>query len=185
MMVFVLLGCGPSQHRKEGVEELDSLHTTVHGLTILASAGIAQQEYSRRVGDALLKLGDLDGNAKQVVPKFKDAEKTTVLAVYAHLSKSVEAYTLAKDYFGKKYDSSDCEEGCSDLPTPEYDAIRGRFLNFPELHESYLSSELRKLHPEWTNVQPGYDREDMLRALWIVAEREESEAKTLIDGLRQ
>jgi hypothetical protein len=102
LATFALLSCRSSQRqekerRKEGIEELDQLYATVHGLSILVSAGITKGEYSQRVEDTLLKLGDLRESIKKVAPKFGDTDQTAVAGVYIHLSKSVDAFTLARD----------------------------------------------------------------------------------------
>ncbi len=55
--VIIVAGCG-SAKRREGIEELERVQDAVHGLRILVSAGVTKTEYSQRLEDVLLKVGD-------------------------------------------------------------------------------------------------------------------------------
>ena len=101
--MFLLIGCGSSERRKVGIEELAKSQTTIRGLHILVSAGITKQEYSQRFEDVLLKLGDLDRSATETLPKFPHNDQPTVKAIYADISQSIEAYKKARDYFGDDF----------------------------------------------------------------------------------
>ncbi len=174
--IFSLSDCG---RRKEGVAELTKIQTAVHALNMLVAAGVTKQEYSQRFGDLLLKIGDLDQGLKQTVPHFPRAEQDTVKAVYAHLSQSVEAHKVAREYFGPKYNDIGCEEGCSRLVQSDYDEIRAKFPTLPNLEPAPPSVFAKSDSPA------EYYRADMLQALWNVAKGEEAEAKTLIDKLQR
>jgi hypothetical protein len=102
VMVLLTAGCGSSQQRTEGVQELAKLQTDVHGLTILVSAGVTKQEYSQRFEDTLLKVGDLSQAEIQTLPKFPQKDQPTVKAIYAHLSQSMAAYKNAREYISEK-----------------------------------------------------------------------------------
>ena len=72
-----------------------------------------------------------------------------------------------------------------DLSGSEYNEIKAKFPDLPELEESFQSRFIRENHPELANSAPSYGRDEMLRALWTVAGHEESEAKSLIENLKQ
>jgi uncharacterized protein UPF0547 len=40
-IAFLLPGCGGSQKRKEGIDELERIQSSIHGLNILVAAGLA------------------------------------------------------------------------------------------------------------------------------------------------
>ena len=146
--IVFLAGCGLSQRRKEGVQQLEQLETDVHGLHILVSAGVTKQEYSQRFEDVLLKLGDLDQSAKETVPKFPQKEQPTIKAVYTHLSQSMAAYKKARDYFGVSFEGYGCEEGCSFFRESEYETVKQQFptlaqLSFGPEYTWYLDSNER------------------------------------------
>ncbi len=69
-------------------------------MNIVVSAGVTKQEYSQRLADALVKVGELEQSAKQMIPKFPKSNQAIVGQTYAHLLQSLEAYKVAKDFFG-------------------------------------------------------------------------------------
>src|SRR5258708_4795343 len=104
MFIAILVaGCGRSQKRREGIDELKRIQVAIHGLHILVAAGLTKQEYSQRFEDVLLKVGDVDSSAKVTLPKFRQNDQVIVKEVYAHLFQSIEAYKTARDYFGKSF----------------------------------------------------------------------------------
>jgi hypothetical protein len=178
--VILLAGCGPSE-RKQGVQELEKRQAEVLGLHILVSAGVTKQEYSQRLEDVLLKLGDQDQSAKDTIPMFPRDEQETVKTVYAHLSQSIEAYKKARDYFGDSFEGYGCEDGCSFFPENQYDLAKQ---DFPTIAPLSFGPEYTWYRDGGGNiVNHAYRRADMLRALWTVASDEEDEAKQLVDQL--
>lgn len=170
LIAFLLPGCDGSQKRKEGIDELKRIQASIHNLHILVAAGLTKQEYSQRFEDVLLKVGDLDSSAGVTLPKFRKKDQVTVKIVYTHLFQSLEAYKNARDYFGKSFKGSECEEGCSFFPQAEYDTVKTQF-------------------PTLTDLQPesrfGYYRPEMLQALWKLAGEEDTAAAGLIQKLEQ
>lgn len=182
-VAFSLSACGASQsqqRRKEGVAELRKIQTAVHGISILVSAGISQQEYSRRLGDVLLEIGDLDQSIKQTLPKIPQEEQLNVKAAYAHLSKSIEAYQAAKDFFGDthKTDLDPFEGGHNLFDEQTYRNLRSRF---PRLGDTELAVDYKGV----AGLGKLYWKGEMLQALWLVAAEEEAAAKTLIEAMEQ
>ena len=171
VVILMLAGCSSSRQRKEGIQELEKLQADVHGLHILVSAGVTKQEYSQRFEDVLLKLGDLNQNATETVPKFPQGEQETAKTVYAHLSQSINAYKKARVYFGDSFEGYSCEGGCSFFPQSEYDAVKREFPTLAELNLSPVAHE--------------YHRSSMLQALWAVAGEEDDQAKRLVDEFNQ
>lgn len=167
---FLLPGCGRSQKQKEGIDELKRIQVSIHGLHILVAAGLTKQEYSQRFEDILLKLGDLDSSAKVTLPKFRENDQAIVKDVYAHFVQSIEAYKNARDYFGKSFKGSECDEGCSFFPQAEYDAVKTQF---PTLEDLPAPGQF------------GYYRPEMLQALWKLAGEEDTAAAGLIQKLEQ
>jgi hypothetical protein len=180
--VILIAGCSSSE-RKEGIHELETRQVEVHGLHILVSAGVTTQEYSQRLEDVLLKMGDQDQSAGAKILKFPRDEQETVKTVYAHLSQSVEAYKKARDYFGDSFEGYGCEEGCSFFPENQYDLAKQ---GFPTLAPLSFGPEYTWYRDGSGNiVNHAYRRSDMLRALWTVAGNEDDEAKQLVDRLSQ
>jgi hypothetical protein len=179
VVILLLASCGSSQQRKQGIDELATIQTAVHGLHILVSAGVTKQEYSQRFEDALLKVGDLGQSAKGSEQKFPRKEQDAVREIYSHLANSSEAYKAARDYFGDKFSEYGCEEGCSTLSQQDYDAEKAKF---PTLIQLQPVKAYEALYP---SASPSYFRNDMLQALWAVAGAEDDKAKQLIDQLKQ
>lgn len=170
-LAFLLLGCSGSQKRKEGVAELERIQASIHGLHILVAAGLTKQEYSQRLGDVLLKVGDLESSSKMTVPKFREKDHIIVTDVYAHLSQALLAYTKARDYYPRICDE-DNDIGCAHwFPQTEYEALKAQFPTLTDLPKP--------------SMQFGYYRPEMLQALWKIAEEEDTAATGLIQKLEQ
>jgi hypothetical protein len=169
-IVFLLPGCTGSQKRKEGIDELKRIQVSIHDLHILVAAGLTKQEYSQRFEDVLLKVGDLDSSVNSTLPKFRKNDQATVKDVYIHFVQSIEAYRNARDYFGKSFKGSECEEGCSFFPQAEYDAVKTQFPTLADLSAP---------------GQFGYYRPEMLQALWKLAGEEDTATVGLIQKLEQ
>jgi hypothetical protein len=180
--VIIVAGCGSSE-RKQGVQELKKRQAEVHGLHVLVSAGITKQEYSQRLEDVLLNVGDQEQSAKNTIPMFPRDEQETVKTVYAHLAQSIEAYKKARDYFGDSFEGYGCEDGCSFFPENQYALAKQ---DFPTLAPLSFGPENTWYRDGGGNVvNHAYRRSDMLRALWKVAGNEDDEAKQLVDQLSQ
>jgi hypothetical protein len=176
---LALVGCGGSQHRTEGIEELKKIQTAIDGLHILVSAGVTKQEYSQRLEDALLKAGDIDQSAKDTLPKFPKNEQNTVIEIYGHFKRSIDAFKTARDYFGDNFTSVGCEDGCATFTQGEYDGIRKEFPTLPELKTDSVTAAAFPGNPS------EYRRGDMLRALWELAAEEEATARKLLETVVQ
>lgn len=179
LFTLVVVGCGGAQRRKEGTEELTKIQNAVHGLHILVSAGLTKAEYSQRLEDLLLKVGDLNESRNQTVPKFPQKGQDTVREIYTHLSKSIDAYKTARDYFGDKFNAPGCEDGCMTLSQQDYDAERATFPTLTQLQPVKAYADL------YPNSPPSYFRNDMLQALWKIAGDEDTSAKALLDKMKQ
>jgi hypothetical protein len=175
-IAFAFPGCGGSQKRKEGIAELERVESSIHDLNILVAAGLNKQEYSQRFEDVLLKVGDLDSSAKVTLPKFPKKDQGIVRDAYVHLAQSLEAYQKARDYFGKRFDGSGCEEGCSFFSQNEYDAVKTQFPTLTDLEMSPSVGDRPSV---------GFYRPEMLQALWKLAGEEDTAADGLIKKLDQ
>ena len=185
-LLLFLFGCGASQRQKEkeeekqGLAEVKRIQVAVHGLSILVQAGIAQVEYSKRVGDVLLTVGDLDQSMKATLPKFHNSgQRNAIEAAYSHLSNSIAAYNAAKNFFGDIH-KEDLDPFVSHnlFGQSEYESLYRQFLNLEQVPigiDYHGTSGLGKF----------YWKGDMLQALWKFAFAEEEIAKTLIDVLDQ
>jgi hypothetical protein len=179
--IMLLCGCG-SQKRKEGIAELQKLQSAVHDLEIVVSAGTSQIEFSRRLTDSLLKIGDLPQSQNQILDNFSRNEQPTVVEFYDHLSQAVEAYKDSKEFFG-------------DTHKEQLDPFDGDNI-FDEKKSEFLQKKFPSLGAlpiavDYSNVPGGelggkkYWKGDMLQALWRVASDEDSKAKSLMDRLAQ
>jgi hypothetical protein len=181
--ILLLAGCGSSQQRKEGVQQLEKLETDVHSLRILVSAGVTKQEYSQKFEDVLVRLGDLDQTVPQTLQKFPDNDRPIIKAIYGHLAQSMAAYRKARDYFGASFEGYGCEDGCSYFRESDYNAAKQEF---PTLAHLDVGPEFTWYRDGGGNVvNHAYRRSDMLQALWTVAGNEDEEAKQLIDQISQ
>jgi hypothetical protein len=173
---LVIAGCGGSQQRKEGLAELQRLQSAVHKLNIVVSAGVTKQEYSQRLADALLEAGDLDQSAKQTIAKFPKSDQPTAGQTLTHLGEGLEAYKAAKEFLGDKYLD---EITVTTLTQHDYELIKTEFPGLDELQPDSFTAQ------HYPDSPPEYRRRDMVQALWKFASSEDSEAKQLIDQLRQ
>lgn len=176
---LIVIGCGGSERRKEGLDQLKKLQAATHGLHILVSAGITKQEYSQRLEDALLAVGDLDQATKEIVPKFPKKEQETVSEILKHIGKSIDAHKDAREYFGDKFTGPGCEDGCSLLTQDAYAEEKAKF---PALAELKPDTVWHSMYPD---SPPDYYRRDMLKALWGVALAEDDSAQELISQLQR
>jgi hypothetical protein len=179
LVALVFAGCGGALRRKEGTEDLTRIQDAVQGLHILVSAGLTKAEYSQRLEDMLLKVGDLNGSQNQTVPKFPQKDQGTVREIYTHLSKSIDAYKTARDYFGDKSNGPGCEDGCMTISQHDYETEKATFPTLIQLQPV-------KAYADWyPNSPASYFRNDMLQALWKIAADEDTSAKALLEKMKQ
>jgi hypothetical protein len=170
---LVFFGCG--SQNKQGLAELERIEGVAHGLEIAVSAGVSQEEYSRRVNDALISVGDLEESARTTLPKFPARQREAVKDIYAHLSQSLEAYKAAKCCFGDTHAHDvDPLEGDNRLTAASYEALRGRLPSLAADTAFHGSDEFG--YWAWKG--------DVLQALWRVAADERAKARESLDKLR-
>jgi hypothetical protein len=178
--LLAFMGCKGGEERRQAVGEMRSIQTAIHGLDILASAGINQIEYSQRLGDVLLKVGDLEPKASAALMAFRREDQATVAEIYRHLGLALEAYKQAKDFFGDNHVGQlDPFGGDNLFGEQRYEALRNRLPNLDELHVAI----------DYSNIGDGrlggkhYWKGDMLEALWKLASQEDTAAAALIDKI--
>lgn len=159
----------------EALAELQKMSSAVQAMNVVVSVGASEEEYSRRLTDALIKFGNLDETCKRVVPKFATLDQQSTSAeICQHLSKAMSAYVSAKQYMGPGKYLETIGVWDNLFPENEYVNVREQFPNL-ELPIAETNEEGYKF----------YDRGAMLQALWKVASRESQAAKELIDKLSQ
>ncbi len=182
-LVLFLISCSDSQRRKEGVAELQRVQSVIHKMDIVVSVGVTKQEYSQRLADALIKVGDLERSAKQTTPKFPTGDQAIVEQIYAHLVKALEPYKIATEFFGDKHVSEDIWE--STLYQDEYEPVKNLFTTLDVPVEEEVKAFSDGAGPAQPYDRRWYNRWDMVRALWRVGAEEDAKAKQLIDQLNQ
>ncbi len=161
-------GCG----RRDGLAELRRIDSALRDIEIVESAGVTKEQFSNRLADALLKIGDLEQSSVRTVPKFSKSDQQRVTEVYQHFLTATEAYKTAKDYFGEKYEF---EVWVDTVRMDEYNQVKQRFPNLPELEVVERDSR----NPDYVF----YSRRDMLHALWDLAASKREKARALIEKL--
>jgi hypothetical protein len=72
-------------------------------LQIALDAGVSKEEFSRRLNDTLVKIGDLAESRKLAEAGFpKDIDR--VGQAYGHFERAAKAYKLSKQFFGDRWD---------------------------------------------------------------------------------
>jgi len=172
--ILLLAGCGSKKHH-ESVAELQRVQSAVHEMDIVVAAGTNQMEFSRRLTDTLLKIGDLQQGRDQTLSSFSKSEQSTVAEVYQHLSQALEAYKDSKDFFGDTHkEDLDPLEGRNLFEEPVYEGLQNQFPSLGQIPPALEHSGNKE-----------YWKGDMLQALWKVAGEEDTKAKQLIDQLNQ
>jgi len=92
-----LISCG-TQKRNEGLAELQRVQSTVHEMSVVVTVGANQPEFSRRLTDVLLKIGDIQQSEQQCAAKFPKNEHQAVEDTYRHLVRALDAYNQSKDF---------------------------------------------------------------------------------------
>ena len=170
--VLLLAGCGAKKHQGN-VAELQRVQSAVHEMDIVVAAGTNQVEFSRRLTDSLLKIGDLQQGRDQAVSGFSKDEQSAVAEVYQHLSQALEAYKDSKDFFGDTHkEDLDPLEGGNLFDGSIYEDLRNQFPNLEEIPPAIEHGGTKE-----------YWKGDMLQALWKIADEEDKKAKQLVDQL--
>jgi len=160
--VLALSGCGSSKKREASIAEMKRVQSAFGDLQIAVDAGVSQQEFSQRVNDMLVKIGDFR-NSENLALLGLPKEQNKVQDIYAHFSRAAEAYKLSKEFFGDRWDP--VGEEATDFPSEE---------------------ERETVKTAFPDVFPSYgvtSRRDTLRDLWKLASDETRSAKTLMDQL--
>jgi hypothetical protein len=174
-LILCLDGCG-AQKRKEGVAEIQKVQAAVHEMSVVVGVGANQAEFTRRLTDVLLKIGDLQESGKLAASKFPKVDQQAVSEVYQHLSLALASYNESKDFFGDRHkEELDPWDGDFTFGQKKYDALEARF---PGIQQSYMELSVG-------DIQRSYWKGNMLQALWKYAGDEDQKAKTLIDQLVQ
>lgn len=181
ILISAVTGCG-SAKRGDGTAELQRVLTSVHDLNIVVTTGTNQIDFSRRLTDALLKIGDMQQSESKVMGDFPKSDQAIVSEIYQHFGQAVEAYKQSQGFFGDMHkERLDPFDGDDLFGERKYEAL---YKQFPNLDEVPLAID-------YSNVAGGeyggkeYWKGDMLQALWKEAAQEEAAAKQLIDQLNQ
>jgi len=176
-LTFCLTACG-SQKRKERLAELQRVQSAVHEMSVVVTVGANQAEFSRRLTDVLLKIGDIQQSELQVTTRFPKNERQNVEDTYRHLVRALDAYDQSKDFFGDVHkEQLDPFDGDYMFGRKRYDALQASYPGLQEL-------EVAVNYPEELGGTK-YWKGDMLQALWKYAGNEEQQAKRLVEQLGQ
>lgn len=176
LLAVVLTACSGAKTEKvspQGLEELQKLLSATQDLSIVVSAGATKAQYEQRVTDALLKFGKPEDVCPHAAANFIRPEQK-ILAAQAcqHLASAMDAYVLAKEYFGPKFDPI-TDLTLYEVSDKEYTEAKERFPMLEELMVAETADSGYKF----------YYRSAMLQALWKVAGQESETAKALIEKL--
>ena len=168
---------GSSCSRKpnpEAVSQLQEMSSAVQDMSIVVSAGVTKEQYSQRLTDALLKIGNSNDRCKHAIAKFAKPDQQVLAAdVCQRVVEAMDAYTDAKEYFGPAYDPIDPDFPVYTLKEEDYAEARKRFPTLEDLVVSETSETGYKF----------YSRSAMLQALWKMAGRNSVDAKNLLEKL--
>jgi hypothetical protein len=147
-------------------------------MSVVVTVGANQTEFSRRLTDVLLKIGDIQQSEQQFTAKFPKNERQTVEDTYRHLLRALDAYNQSKDFFGDVHkEQLDPFDGDYMFGQKRYDALQGTFPGLQKLEVAINYSEDLGGTEYWKG--------DMLQALWKYAGNEEQRAKGLMSQLVQ
>lgn len=191
MLIATVSACTSSKRKEEGVAALRNSYAPVQDMGIVISAGgINLFQYSQRVTDALLKFKNSEDGCKQAATKFSEPGKKALAAeVCRHLGVAMGSYVLAKEYFGPKYNEVYDEER-DWLGHDEYARIKEGLPGLEDLSPVPSSSSGTDVPGPYSEYYSGhvykaYYRDDLVKALWRLADRECQTAKAQIDQLDQ
>jgi hypothetical protein len=175
ILVVAFFGLASSKKKasSEGMAELQRMSSAVQDIDLAVSASVGKEEYSRRLGDALVKMGNPEGCAKQAIAEIpKPAQKALATEACNHLSRAMDAYIYAKQYFGPRYDPIMPDSPDYTLSEQEFSEAKARF---PNLEEPVIETS--------QNGYKFYSRSAMLQSLWKVAGQESQTAKQAAEKL--
>src|SRR5260370_9707766 len=176
-LTFSLIACG-TEKRNEGLAELQRVQSAVHEMSVVVTVGANQPEFSRRLTDVLLKVGDIQQSEQQCTAKFRKNERQNVEDIYLHLVHAIDAYNQSKDFFGDVHkEQLDPFDGDYLFGQKRYDALQESFPGLQKL-------EVAVNYPEDLGGTK-YWKGDMLQALWKYAGNKEQETRGLIGRLHQ
>ena len=176
VILFLCLGGCGAQKRREGVAEIQRVEAAVHEMSVVVGVGANQAEFTRRLTDVLLKIGDLQESAKLAASKFPTGDQQAVAQVYEHLKLALASYNESKDFFGDRHkEQLDPWDGDFTFGQTRYDALEAQF---PGIQKSYMELSVG-------DIQGTFWKGHMLQALWKYAGNEDQRAKALIDQLNQ
>ena len=175
LLILCLDGCG-AQKRKDGLAEIQKVQSAVHEMSVVVGVGASEAEFTRRLTDVLLKIGDLQESSKIAASKFPKDDQQAVAEVYQHFSLALASYNESKGFFGDRHkEQLDPWDGDFTFGQNQYLALETQF---PGVQKSYM--ELSE-----GDIQGYYWKGHMLQALWKYAGAEDQRAKGLIDQLNQ
>ena len=174
-LILCLGGCG-AQKRKEGVAEIQRVQAAEHEMSVVVGVGANQAEFTRRLTDVLLKVGDLQESRKLAASKFPKGDQQAVEEAYQHLSLALLSYNESKDFFGDSHKGQlDPWDGDFTFEQTKYDTLETQFPGIQKLYVELGAGD----------IQGYFWKGHMLQALWKYAGDEDQRAKTLIDQLNQ
>ena len=165
LLAAVFIGCGSSKKRDTSLTEMKRVKAAFGDLQIALDAGVSKQEFSQRLNDTLVRIGSLPDSRKLAGNGFpKDTDK--IALIYAHFTRAADAYKLAKEFFGDRWDY--LLEDSTDFPSDsERQVVKA---SFPELVTSSGNITSRR---------------DTLQSLWGLAGDETHSASEVIDQISQ
>jgi hypothetical protein len=172
VLIFVGWGYGCSQKADpEALAELHKMSSAVQDMGLVISAGITKDEYSRRLGDALLKFGNPGDKCRPSIAKRRNPDQQAG-EICHHLVEAMDAYTYAKEYFGPAYNPV-IDFADDTLNEAQYEETRKRFPTLGDLPVSQTNQDGYKF----------YNRSAMVQGLWQVAAQDSRVAKDLLERL--
>src|SRR5579872_3356900 len=97
LVVVAFVGSGPSkkqqatQKRQASIAEMQGVQAAFGDLQIAIDAGVLREEFSQRLNDALVKIGDLKRSEDLAGSGFPTAEDK-VAEIYGHFNNAAKVY---------------------------------------------------------------------------------------------
>jgi hypothetical protein len=174
IIIMTLCGCG-GQKRKEGFAAIQRVQAAVHEMSVVVTVGVNQAEFTHRLTDALLKVGDIQEDEKIAVSKFPERDRQPAGQVYRHLRVALASYNESKNFFGDDHKGKlDPWDGDFRFTQAEYDTLGEQF---PGIQELFVQTRGTDIQEYWKG--------DMLQALWKYAATEDQKARSLVDQLNR
>jgi hypothetical protein len=179
LLAVAISSCTSGPRRADLIASLRASYAPVHEMEIVVSAGVTLNEYSPRVTDELLKFKSTEDSCKEVAVNLSDASlKSQAAQVCQHLSTAMDAYVVAKDYFGDTH-----ETDLDPFEPGKNNVVDGS--TYEDLHARFPSIQASPSNGVAESPSSTYWRGDVLQALWKVATQEGQTAKEMIDKLAQ